>query len=59
MKRASSDVGFMLVAYNLKRIGNILTKDLLGSISGYLFSCFLVKKSFSKAKLSCLGQWFS
>jgi transposase len=29
MERASSDVGFMFIAYNLRRIGNILTADRL------------------------------
>lgn len=29
MSRASSDVGLMFIAYNLRRIGNILTKDVL------------------------------
>ncbi len=29
MDRASSDVGFMFIAYNLRRIGNILTKNQL------------------------------
>jgi len=29
IKRASSDVGFMLIAYNFRRIGNILTHDRL------------------------------
>jgi hypothetical protein len=29
MERASSDAGFMFIAYNLKRIGNILTRDRL------------------------------
>jgi len=29
MERASSDVGFMLIAYNLRRIGNIVTRDRL------------------------------
>ena len=29
IKRASSDVGFMLIAYNLRRIGNILTLNVL------------------------------
>jgi hypothetical protein len=28
-ERASSDVGFMFTAYNLRRIGNILTRDRL------------------------------
>ncbi len=29
MKRTGTDVGFMLIAYNLRRIGNILTQDRL------------------------------
>jgi hypothetical protein len=29
MKRASADVGLMLIAYNFRRIGNILTIDRL------------------------------
>jgi hypothetical protein len=29
MERASSDVGFMFIAYNLRRIGNVLTRDRL------------------------------
>ena len=29
ISRASDDVGFMFIAYNLKRIGNILTRDQL------------------------------
>jgi hypothetical protein len=29
MERASSDVGFMFIAYNLQRIGNILTREVL------------------------------
>jgi|WetSurMetagenome_2_1015567.scaffolds.fasta_scaffold71244_1 transposase len=29
MKRAGSDVGFMFIAYNLRRIGNILTREVL------------------------------
>jgi len=27
ISRASSDVGFMFIAYNLRHIGNILTRD--------------------------------
>jgi len=29
MGRAASDVGFMFIAYNLRRIGNILTQQVL------------------------------
>jgi hypothetical protein len=39
--RASSDVGFMLIAYNLRRIGNILTWNVLKEYLGILFSVFL------------------
>ena len=39
--RASSDVGFMLIAYNLRRIVNILTIDCLKEYLRILFSMFL------------------
>ena len=54
MERASSDVGLMMVAYNIRRIGNILTMevlkeylkaaasiyfDILGLIRGSLVAC--------------------
>jgi hypothetical protein len=29
MSRASSDVGLMFISYNLRRIGNILTREVL------------------------------
>ena len=41
MSRASSDVGFMFIAYNLRRIGNILTRDRLMEYLRILFSLFL------------------
>jgi transposase len=40
--RASSDVGFMFIAYNLRRIGNILTRDRLKEYLRILLSPFLV-----------------
>ena len=40
MERASSDVGFMFIAYNLRRIGNILTKDQLKEYLRILVSLF-------------------
>jgi transposase len=39
--RASADVGFMFIAYNLRRIGNILTRDLLKEYLRVLVSLFL------------------
>ena len=41
--RASSDVGFMFIAYNLRRIGNILTHDRLREYLRILVSLFLYK----------------
>jgi len=39
--RASSDVGLMFIAYNLKRIGNILTSEVLKEYLRILVSSFL------------------
>lgn len=41
IKRASSDVGFMLIAYNLRRIGNILTLNVLKEYLMILLFLFL------------------
>jgi hypothetical protein len=41
MSRASSDVGFMFIAYNLRRIVNILTRDQLKEYLRMLLSLFL------------------
>ena len=41
INRASSDVGLMLIAYNLKRIANILTRDQLKEYFSILLSLFL------------------
>jgi transposase len=41
INRASSDVGLMLIAFNLKRIGNILTRDQLKEYFRILLSLFL------------------
>jgi hypothetical protein len=40
ISRASSDVGLMLVAYNLRRIMNILTRDRLKEYLRILFFMF-------------------
>jgi hypothetical protein len=41
ISRASSDVGFMFIAYNLRRIGNILTREILKEYLRILASLFL------------------
>jgi len=41
--RASSDVGFMFIAYNLRRIGNILTMNVLKEYLRILIALFFVK----------------
>jgi hypothetical protein len=40
MAKASSDVGFMFIAYNLRRIGNILTREKLMEYLRILLSLF-------------------
>jgi hypothetical protein len=40
INRASSDVGFMFIAYNLRRIVNILTRDRLIEYLWYFYRCF-------------------
>ncbi len=40
MKRASADVSFMFIVHNLRRIGNILTRDLLKEYLRILISLF-------------------
>ena len=42
MHRASSDVGFMFIAYNLRRIGNILTMNVLKEYLRMLVSSFFM-----------------
>jgi transposase len=52
ISRASSDVGFMFIAYNLRRIGNILTLDLLKEYLRILISLFLCKTDLYRLKFS-------
>ena len=40
--RASSDVGFMFIAYNLRRIGNILTHDIMKEYLRILLPAFWI-----------------
>src|SRR5664280_1300297 len=51
MERASSDVGFMFIAYNLRRIGNILTKDRLKEYLRILLSLFSFISAFIRDHL--------
>jgi hypothetical protein len=55
MERASSDVGFMFIAYNLRRIGNILTRDRLKEYLRILVLMFfdLVGINFSQFEEKC------
>ena len=55
--RASSDVGFMLIAYNLRRIGNILTMKRLKKYLRILASLFLTITAFFRRKISRLGTF--
>jgi transposase len=49
INRASSDVGFMLIAYNLRRIGNILTREVLKEyLKMLVYSVFSISASFRR-----------
>lgn len=52
INRASSDVGFMFIAYNLRRIGNILTGDRLKEYLRILVLLFLSKIHLARLKYS-------
>jgi hypothetical protein len=58
IERASADVGFMLIAYNFRRIGNILTKDHLREYLRILVSMFFGKKDHPGLKKSLLRLSF-
>jgi transposase len=51
-ERANSDVGFMFIAYNLRRIGNILTMNRLKEYLRILVSLFLTVLDFFRRKIS-------
>ena len=55
IKRAAADVGFMFVAYNLRRLMNIIDKNMLTKFLKELVSLFLLKTAFSKAIKAVLG----
>ena len=54
ISRASADVGFMFIAYNLRRIANILTRDQLIEYLRILVLMFLSKLHLSRLKNSFL-----
>ena len=54
ISRASADVGFMFIAYNFRRIGNILTRDRLREYLRILVLLFLGKKDHPELKKSLL-----
>jgi transposase len=53
--RAGSDVGFMFIAYNLRRIGNILTMNVLKEYLKILASLFSAITAFIRCKISRIG----
>jgi len=59
IKRASSDVGFMFIAYNLRRIGNILISDRLREYLRILLSIFLSTIDHHRSKISPFQTTFS
>ena len=56
--RASSDVGFMFIAYNLRRIGNILTRDRLKEYLRIILSPFLVVSDLFRDNLRQSSGYF-
>jgi hypothetical protein len=59
MKRAGSDVGFMFIAYNLRRIGNILTREMLKEYLRTLVSLFFGEKALNGPKSRSFLTTFS
>ena len=56
---ASADVGFMFIAYNLSRIGNILTHNQLKEYLRILVLLFLSKTAFPRLQNSFFRTTFS
>lgn len=59
MNRASADVGFMFIAYNLRRIGNILTMNVLREYLRILVPLFMTVFAFFRRKISRFGTLVS
>jgi hypothetical protein len=58
MKRAVSDVGFMSIAYNLRRIGNIFTREVLREYLRILVPLFFGTKTMLKQKIRSFATTF-
>jgi hypothetical protein len=58
ISRASADVGFMFIAYNLRRIVNILSQDRLKEYLRILVLMFLSRIHHSRLKNSLLAITF-
>lgn len=58
MNRASSDVGLMFIAYNLRRIGNILTRDQLKEYLRILVSNSSSRINLSRRIYSLFNEFF-
>ena len=56
MKRASADVGFMMVVYNLRRLMNILDKNALKKFLRELGFLFFEILTFVKAFTCTMGS---
>jgi len=56
ISRAGSDVGFMFIAYNLRRIISILGKNRLEEYLRILVSLFLTVSAFLRRKIRSLGS---
>ena len=54
MKRASADVGLMFIAYNLRRIINIVGKKALQAYLRVLIDSFITVFAQTRAKINCL-----
>ena len=59
MKRASSDVGFMFIAYNLRRIINVLGQGLLKEYLRMLFHLFSAISDYLRRRISRVGASIS
>jgi len=64
LKRASADVGFMFIAYNLRRLMNILDKNVLTKFLRELAALYVRKKASTKRFIFKIRhlyftQWFS
>jgi hypothetical protein len=52
-KRAEADLGFIFIAYNLRRILNILDRNTLKEYLKIVISCFLAIITAIKTKINC------